>query len=254
MVQRLARSPFKAKIRVRFPLALPKSLLMFSVFPSREQWKGWSLPSKLTALSLYTGVSLALIGLLYTYLLSRPQLPPEEVLRSDTLENLDILGRKLAIADDLYQRMREAENSNAPNPYLRIADRMRRDLPPFNLAREVAIEDGNASQREPFKTYVKIYGLLKNIEKSEQQTILLFHRAAEGYYDIQVQGLGVTDIRGIAFYGLQFHDLEGNYLMGFGMIQDYLKQVGVEESPDLPKNLFILKELIDKRGGAQKTQ
>src|SRR6266403_2987290 len=39
MVQRLARSPFKAKIRVRFPLALPTEFEIFSVL------HGWQLTS-----------------------------------------------------------------------------------------------------------------------------------------------------------------------------------------------------------------
>ena len=40
MVQRLARSPFKAKIRVRFPLALPSEFEIFSVL------HGWPLTTR----------------------------------------------------------------------------------------------------------------------------------------------------------------------------------------------------------------
>lgn len=48
-----------------------------AMIPSREQWKRWSLPSKLTAIGAYVGI-LGLVLTVLFFFFSRPGEPPQE--------------------------------------------------------------------------------------------------------------------------------------------------------------------------------
>jgi hypothetical protein len=205
----------------------------------------------LTALSLYIGILLGVIGLLYAIFTSGPQPPPEDILRRDALENVEILGRKLIVADDLFQRMRQAEKNGDKNPYVNIANRMKRDLPAFDLSRAIALENARAN-KEPFKTYIEVNELLKSIEESEHTDILFFHNVIDRAYGMQVHVPGVgtfgtADMQGLPFIGQQMRTLEGNYLIAYPILQTYLKRIGIEQIPAPPKDLYVLKELVELR-------
>ena len=55
--------------------------------------------------------------------------------------------------------MRQAEKNGDKNPYVNIANRMKRDLPAFDLSRAIALENARAN-KEPFKTYIEVNELV----------------------------------------------------------------------------------------------
>lgn len=85
-------------------LLKPKELIM-SLWPSKKQWKSWTLPSKLTAIGVYVGIPLSILFFSLTYLL-QPNL--DDIVRKIAIEQEAELNKKYPTAHAVFGAYQDA--------------------------------------------------------------------------------------------------------------------------------------------------
>jgi len=177
-----------------------------------------------------------------------PPPPPPDALKIETLDNLQTLSLKTLTSDSDYKFLVDVEEepSNFPNPYKDLGDKITRDLPHFSSIHLADLRRAQSGVKEPFKSYTKIYELFASLETEEWITTRMIQRGWETY-----ARRGTPDVRGIPAFRIQMEQLLADYVRTYGIVTELLKEIGVHQVPELPKNLFFMERMAARKQTSQ---